>query len=167
MIVVLGEPIKKWECIYKVCEAVCCKIPREVTLLDIKRIVEATGKAPEDFISITTDKGYIIPFALKRRGGGCVFLGKNYRCVLHDTEAKPILCRMYPFMLHKIVYGDEPMLFINPVPDCPGYGKGQAFTQKHLAEIKKQGQIYVTELRKIARYRHQGINPKEILQKEL
>jgi Fe-S-cluster containining protein len=164
MIVVLGSPIKNWECIYETCEAFCCKIPREVTVLDIKRIVESTGKPPEDFISITT--GYV-PYTLKRKDGKCVFLTKNYRCVLHDLGAKPILCKMYPFMLQKIVYGDEPIMFIKPVSDCPGYGKGPLFTKEMLNEIKKQGQTYVAELRKIARYRKQGLKPKEILQKEL
>jgi len=164
MIVVLGKSIKNWECIYETCEAFCCKTQREITLLDIKRIVESTGKQPEDFISITNGP---VPYTLKRKDGKCVFLMENYQCVLHDLGAKPILCRMYPFMLQKIVYGDEPIMFIKPVSDCLGYGKGPLFTKENLDEIKKQGQMYVAELRKIARYRNQGVKPEEILQKEL
>lgn len=81
--------------------------------------------------------------------------------------AKPILCKMYPFMLQKIVYGDEPIMLIKPVSDCPGYGRGPPFTKENLDEIKKQGQIYVAELRKIAKYRKQGVTPREIIDKEL
>lgn len=164
MIVVLGNSIKNWKCIYESCEAFCCKTRRGVTLLDIKRIVESTGKPLEEFISITTDH---VPYTLKRKDGKCVFLMENYQCELHDLGAKPILCKMYPFMLQKIVYGDEPIMFIKPVSDCPGYGKGPLFTEEDLNEIKKHGQIYVAELRKIARYRKQEVTPQEIIEKEL
>lgn len=164
MIVVLGKPVKNWKCTYEVCEASCCKIQREVTISDIKRIVELTGKKPGDFISITS--GYM-PYALKRKDGKCVFLRNNYQCDLHDLEAKPILCKMYPFMLQKIAYGDEPIMFIKPVADCPGYGEGPLFTEEILSDIRKQGQTYVIELRKMAGYRNQGIKPEEIMQKEL
>ena len=164
MIVVLGRSIKNWKCVYESCEASCCKTQREVTVLDIKRIVESTGKQPEEFISITTNH---VPYALKRKDGRCVFLMEKYQCALHDLGAKPILCKMYPFMLQKIIYGDEPIMFIKPVSDCPGYEKGPLFTKEDLDEIKRQGQIYVAELRKIARYRKQGLKPKEILQREL
>ncbi|KYH40452.1 MAG: putative Fe-S oxidoreductase [Candidatus Bathyarchaeota archaeon B63] len=164
MIVLLGKPIKNWECIYEDCEASCCRTRREITLLDIKRIVEATGKQPEDFVSITT--GYI-PYTLKRKDGKCVFLTENYQCVLHDSGAKPILCKMYPFMLQKILYGDEPIMFISPVQDCPGYGRGPPFTKETLDEIKRQGKVYLAELRRIARYKKRRVRLEEILQKEL
>lgn len=167
MVVILGEPVKKWKCIYKVCKASCCKIPRKLTLSDIKKIAEKTGRAPEDFVSITKDEDRGIPFVLKRKGDECIFLGKDYQCELHDKGAKPLLCRMYPFMLHKIIYGDEPVMLIKRIPECPGYGEGSTLTEEFLDEIKRQGQTYVTELRKIIKYRQQGINPEEIIQKKL
>ena len=74
---------------------------------------------------------------------------------------------MYPFMLQKIVYGDESIMLIKLVSDCPRYGRGPLFTKENLDEIKKQGQIYVAELRKIAKYRKQGVTPREIIDKEL
>jgi len=58
-------------------------------------------------------------------------------------------------------------MFIKPVSDCPSYTGGPPFTKEILEEIKKQGQIYVAELRKIAKYGKQGLKPEEILRKEL
>ncbi len=167
MIVVLGGPIARWKCTYKACEAACCKTPRELTLSDIKAVVETTGMAAEDFVSIEASKNHGIPFILKREKDKCIFLGKEHHCELHNKGAKPLLCKMYPFMLDKVNFGDEPIMFIKPVLNCPGYGKGQTFSKKQLNEIKKQGQAYITELRKIMRYRNQGIKPKEIIKKEL
>ena len=37
-----------------------------------------------------------------RKDGACVFLGENNRCRIHaryGAEAKPLACRLYPFVL--------------------------------------------------------------------
>jgi len=167
MVMVAGEPVERWRCNYQVCQAACCRIERGLTLLDIKEIVKATRKAPQEFVTLSTVEGPSLPLVLKRRGGGCIFLEQDHGCALHNTGAKPLLCRMYPFLLSRIIPADEPMMVITPAADCPGYGTGPVLEKSFMNEIRRYGRLYVNELRRILRYRNQGVEPKEILRREL
>ena len=86
--------------------------PGEITVL-----AACTGSAPGDFTEpypepVRTEQGGSITFewCLKRTPGGCIF-HDGVRCTVY--EARPWICRTYPFMLT----GDE--LVIAP---CEGLG---------------------------------------------
>jgi len=167
LLMVLGEPLKKWKCTYKSCGALCCKVRREVTPTDVRRIIQATGMSPEKFTSISADESRRIPFTLKRRRGNCIFLGEKYECQLHRLNAKPILCRMYPFLLKRVIYADELIMQIKPAEGCPGYGKGPRFGRKAEREVAANARAFIKDLRKVAQQRRQGIKPEEILKRVL
>ncbi|MGQ9469890.1 MAG: YkgJ family cysteine cluster protein [Nitrososphaerales archaeon] len=162
MIVVLGKPVERWKCTYEVCNALCCKMEREIMPKDIEKIAQVTGRRVDNFV-VVSDEESSIPFKLKRINDKCIFLLDDLRCELHDLNAKPILCQMYPFLIQKITYGDEPIMYINPVPECPGYGIGPNLDKETLDQIVKKGQIFIDEIRKIAQFRLKGKRPEEIL----
>jgi Fe-S-cluster containining protein len=162
MLMVLGKPFERWKCVYKSCRARCCRIDRELTPLDIRRISEETGKPYEDFVEVAPRKNKM-PFLLKRTKGKCVFLGPDYKCELHRVKAKPLLCQMYPFLLSKVIYADELIMEISPVEDCPGYGKGPRFGKKAQRLLAANARVYLSELGNVASQRRRGMTPEGIL----
>ncbi|MFH1328279.1 MAG: YkgJ family cysteine cluster protein [Candidatus Bathyarchaeota archaeon] len=165
MLMIVGEPVKRWHCEYSACKALCCKLKRELTLSDIKKITEVTGKKTSEFVTVATNHKGVVPFTLKKTKGKCVFLGKDYKCQIHKSDAKPTLCQIYPFLLQKILYGDEPIMVIKPAEDCSGIGKGPKFDEKTLKKIAENAQAYITEVRKIVRLKQQGLGAEDILKK--
>lgn len=166
MIIVLGKPVGRWACIYDACGAKCCRMEREITPSDVRRIVRATGSRVEDF-ALVSDEDATMPFKLKRMNGKCAFLLDDQKCRLHDLDAKPVLCQMYPFLIHKITYGDEPIMEIDPVPECPGYGVGPPLSQEALDQIKKKGHTFMDEVREVVRAKRRGKRPREIIEEAL
>ncbi len=161
MLMILGEPIKRWRCIYRACEARCCRLRRELTLTDIRRITDKTGLPPAKFVKIVANQ--TVPFTLRRRGGRCVFLGKNFKCQLHDLNAKPILCKIYPLLLRRVIYGDEPIFEATLAEACPGIGKGPTFYQEAVKTVTANAQAYISGLREIIRLRQQGLTAEGLL----
>jgi Fe-S-cluster containining protein len=92
------------------CDANCCKsYIITVTAFDILRVMEKTGRGPDEFATLhqarllafdpdTTldmeDDSWV--YLLGFRSHPCVFLQKN-RCAIHDCA--PLSCRRYPFQL--------------------------------------------------------------------
>gem|GEM_PF-1660830 len=164
MIVVLGQPIERWSCIYVNCQAFCCRFSRELTPRDIKEIMEKTGRKPEDFVEFSSGP---MPFKLKLVNGKCIFLNEDFSCSLHTLNAKPLLCKIYPFMLDKVYYGEEPIVQLAPVKECPGYEVGEKLGEEFFSELSKTIADYLAELRKVASLRKAGLSPREILEKLL
>jgi Fe-S-cluster containining protein len=94
------------------CDAKCCKTYTiTVTAFDVLRVVEKTGKKPEEFATLhelrilsydpdqvidTTDGcGY---YLLGFKSHPCVFLGKDNLCTIH--EHAPMSCRRYPYQVN-------------------------------------------------------------------
>lgn len=90
------------------CDANCCKTyTLTATAFDILRIMEATGRKPEEFATLhparllsfdpdmTLDmEGDNWAYLLGLKSHPCVFLSKN-QCPIHS--AAPLSCRRYPF----------------------------------------------------------------------
>lgn len=162
MIVILGETVERWSCIYADCKALCCRASRELTPRDVKLISEKTGLNYSKFLTLSSGA---MPFKLKLVGGKCVFLGEDYGCSLHSLNAKPLLCRIYPFMLSKVHYGDEPIMQLSPVKECPGYGFGEKLDDAFLTEVSKVINEYLSELRRVISLKKSGLGPEEVLRK--
>jgi len=162
---VVGEPVKRWKCAYKACEALCCRMERELTLKDIREISKAAGKKVEDFVQVKPNRRGAVPFTLKRKRGRCVFLQENFQCQLHPLGAKPSLCRIYPFLLSRVIYGDEPILEVRPAQDCPGIGRGPRFGEEAVKTVAESAKNYLEGLREVVKLSRRGLKPEEILEK--
>lgn len=138
---------------------------RELTLKDIRKISENTGMRLENFVQIKPNKKTSVPFTLKRKKGKCVFLRENFQCQLHLLGVKPSLCRIYPFLLSRVIYGDEPILEVKPAQDCPGIGKGARFGEEAVKAVAESAKNYLEGLREVVKLSRQGLKPKEILEK--
>ena len=165
MLLVVGEPVKRWTCAYKACQALCCRQNRELTLKDIEKIAKATGMKKEDFIRVNPKKRSS-PFILKKKGGKCVFLKKSFQCQLHSIKAKPILCQTYPFLLSRVIHGDEPILEVKLAKDCPGLGKGPSFGDKSVRTVAENTKNYLDGLREVAKLSQQGVTPNQMLKQK-
>ena len=104
---------------------------RHVLLLksEAERISKKTGKEICEFaIEVSGFEPYIYEIKKPETVGKCCFL-VNSKCTIY--EARPIICRFYPFEL--INLGDENYLF-SFTTKCPGIGKGsnleRAFFEK-------------------------------------
>ena len=89
----------RWRCVR--CTRSCRDLPgrtRNILLAqsDIKRITGSTKLTAKEFS--VSSRG-LFPYVRKMRklGGRCVFL-KDSRCSIY--EARPLICRFYPFSLH-------------------------------------------------------------------
>ena len=164
LIVILGQPVEKWNCIYTECQALCCRLSRALTPKDIKNIREKTGKKLDDFVETTSGP---MPFRLKLVDGKCVFLNEDFSCKLHPLNAKPLLCKIYPFLLDKVFYGEEPIVQLAPVKECPGYGVGEKLDDAFFSELSKIVGEYLEELRRVVSLKKSGLSPREILERLL
>lgn len=154
MVLIYGEEIKKWSCFFRECKAKCCESGRELTYGDVERISKALNIAKESFLeSIEDEKGI---FRLKSREEKCIFLEKDYTCKLHALNAKPILCRMYPFRFNGIIYADEAILKIKIMKACPYLGKGEEITEEFEKKIEELGNQFVKELEEYLKKKHEN-----------
>ncbi|RMF89945.1 MAG: YkgJ family cysteine cluster protein [Methanobacteriota archaeon] len=163
MVLVYGEPITRWSCMFTECSARCCRAGREATIRDVKRISEGTGLKAEDFLENHQDRGGL--FHLKGRGGRCIFLGDDLRCSLHEKGLKPIFCQMYPFKFKGIIYADDLVLKVEATKDCPTIGKGDVLTEDFEIAIESLGNRFLKDIEDFIRLRSQGLSFDEILAK--
>ncbi len=163
MVLIYSAPLEKWRCIYKKCSAQCCQGGREVTAGDVRRIAKATGFDPASFAELHDEKGL---FRLKSKANGCIFLRSDFSCKLHGKEAKPLLCRMYPFKFDGIIYSDEIVLKVKAVDGCPGFGKGKKLNADFEANIEELGNRFVKEIKDYLKLKHEGKEAEEILRTE-
>ncbi|GBE19168.1 flagellin N-methylase [archaeon BMS3Abin16] len=161
MVLVYGEPIKRWSCEFTECGALCCKAGREVTIGDIKRITCATGKNPEDFLESLESKGGL--FHLKGKGDRCIFLADDLSCSLHEKGAKPIFCQMYPFKFDGIIYADDLILKVRPAHNCPTIGKGEELTEDFEIAIESLGNRFLRDIEDFIRLKSEGLDFAAIL----
>ena len=77
MLLVVGEPVKRWTCDYNTCQALCCRQNRELTLKDIEKIAKATGMKKEDSVSNRALKGRIPFWTIDQIGSRITSRTKN------------------------------------------------------------------------------------------
>ena len=129
--IIFLEKVESWECLYNECNARCCSEGIELTLEDVERISEKHS----DFFRV--EDGRIL---LKGNNGKCIFLQNDLKCGIE--EIKPVACRLLPFVIHEVRYGDEPFIKLKLVVDCPGVGNGDAVD---LDEIEKYATLFLHE----------------------
>lgn len=78
---------------------------------------------------------------MKKQSGKCVFLSENL-CSIY--EARPIICRFYPFSLKSI---DENMYIFSSTKECPGIGKGPFLQQEYFRQLFGEFQKAMNEKR--------------------
>jgi Fe-S-cluster containining protein len=112
---------------------------------DVMQLVKATGKRPLEFLEfLTPDEidgvdeddatwleagGERYLMALQRDSvAGCVFLDREARaCSVY--EARPILCRLYPFKLYETRDGEFNGFGLHKDVGCPRHRDGSVDTQ--------------------------------------
>jgi Fe-S-cluster containining protein len=161
MVLVYGEPIKRWSCEFTECGALCCKSGREVTIRDIKKISEGTGMSPEEFLEDLTSRGGL--FHLKGEDDRCNFLAKDRSCKLHEKGLKPLFCQMYPFKFDGIIYADDLILKVRPARNCPTIGKGEELTEDFEITIESLGNRFLRDIEDFIRLRSEGLDFAAIL----
>jgi Fe-S-cluster containining protein len=162
MVLVYGEPITRWSCVFTECSAKCCKAGREVTIRDIKKISEGMNLKPEEFLEDLSNKGGL--FHLKSKEGRCVFLAGDLTCTLHENGLKPIFCQMYPFKFDGIIYADDLVLKVRTTKDCPTIGKGEDLNQDFEITIEALGNRFLRDIEDFIRLKSQGRDFEEIIQ---
>ncbi|MEE8358876.1 MAG: hypothetical protein V3R82_05650 [Candidatus Hydrothermarchaeales archaeon] len=163
MVIVYGNPIKNWKCIFKECKALCCHAAREATGRDLKRISEGMGLKPEEFADLDEKRGL---FTLKGKDGRCIFVQDDFGCQLHAKGIKPILCQMYPFRFDGLIYSDDILLKIKVREACLGLGTGKDLDEDFEIRIEELGNKFVKDIRDYLRLKAEGKSFDEIL-KEL
>jgi Fe-S-cluster containining protein len=135
----------------------CCR-GRHVylTLNDIERIAK-TGKDPQDFVTFSVE-GNKIHFVLNVREWdlGCVFHDpETGKCTIH--EVRPIICRIYPFMVSRKPLGVEgekafeyrgEKLWLYYDESCPGINAEEPETTITPEEIAELGLEFEREFEK-------------------
>jgi len=129
MIVFLDE-VEKWVCVYQECDAKCCSEGVELTLEDYERISEKHS----DF-AVFEDS-----LRLKGKNGKCIFLREDLKCEVESY--KPIACKLLPFVIEEVKYGDEAFIKLKLVVDCPGMGRG---SKVNIEEIEKLATKFLHE----------------------
>lgn len=167
MIDIISEKeIKKWKCTYKDCKALCCEHPPLITIGSIRRICDALNTKPEKFVHTSEDKPGLFRLKTREKDGRCYFSNDNYSCELHKIDKHPLVCRMLPFKFAGLVYGDEIILKLNAMEECPGYGKGDDFDEKPKEKIEQWASRFTRELEGYVRLKHLGLSFDEILKRD-
>jgi len=120
------------------------------TPFDVRRIALETGEDPYDFVEFLSpeeiedvpksdptwlecdDDRYLMALRRhekpgKRRHNGCYFLDqKTKKCSIY--EARPILCRLFPFKLHETRDGDFKAFTLHKDIACPKDTQGTMAT---------------------------------------
>lgn len=131
VMIIFLEKVENWECLYTECSARCCSEGIELTFEDVKRISERHT----DFFRIDDSK-----IILKGKDGRCIFLRDDLKCEIEDI--KPVACRLLPFIIHEVRYGDEPFIKLKLVVDCPGVEHG---SNVDLGEIERNATLFLHE----------------------
>lgn len=149
---------------------------------DVVRIVKATGLSPRVFLDFLTPdditevekndptwlkcNGRRYLMAIKRcPGPRCFFLDRNRRiCTIY--EARPILCRLYPFKLHTTRSGAFRAFSLHKDVECPRHRDGKIPVQPLYdlyLEDRKHQEDYVEMVRVFNRKRTPGRRPEDFI----
>jgi len=148
LIVYTPYRIERFTCLYKECRAKCCTPGRVITSRGKERISEVTGLKPEEFIESEAGKGL---FRLKGKQDRCIFLKDDFSCSLHNLDAKPLSCQMYPFLFDGVIYSDEIVLKVGAAEECPGIGIGEDVDEDFELRIEALGNKFVREIEEYIR----------------
>lgn len=161
MISIKGK-IDTWECIFRECNAACCKPPR-ITIGDVKRILVSTGLKPTEFLDPSNSEWDGL-FRVKGNRIRCIFLKYDYSCKLHGKNSKPIFCQMFPFRFDGITYADEIILKIKLADNCPGCGRGKKIGEEFMLNIEELGSKFIREIEEYLKAKSAGKTFEEILE---
>lgn len=137
----MGQDIVHFKCHH--CNHCCTEVVCLPTPWDVIRIVRDTGANPIRFLEwLTPDElegvfkndstwlrvdGEKYMMALRRGARGCHFLDKRTRkCTIYD--ARPLLCRLYPFKLHETRAGEFAGFSLHTDVGCPRHRDGAVAT---------------------------------------
>lgn len=164
------EEVEVWSCPYEECGALCCEGSRELTHMDVRRIADSTGEDWEDFARFDEEEKI---FKMKTDGENqCVFLD-GLECSIHGErydepklkgEAEPIVCRILPFMVEDVSYGDEPILYLGSLDECPGYGEGKPLDEEFNSRIEDLASQFLQEQHEMLKQLKAGKTPAEIVE---
>ena len=139
------------------CGHCCTDVVCLPTPWDVIRIVRETGEDPHEFLEFLDPdeisgvakndptwlemNGKRFIMALRRGKRGCYFLKKNSKkCSIY--EARPILCRLYPFKLQETRFGKFKGFSLHKDVGCPKHRDGSAETaalyRRYLEDDKHQ-----------------------------
>jgi lysine-N-methylase len=134
--------IQNWDC--HGCTTYCREYVVHVTDAEMSRIEEQGWSKRPEFAGVPLFKreGRWRPrWSLNHKDGGCVFLGEGGRCRIHEqfgSAAKPLACRIYPFVL--VPAGDHWQFGLRFA--CPSVARGEGRpVNQHLAEIREYAAI--------------------------
>jgi Fe-S-cluster containining protein len=122
------------------CAALCCKLGGPELLEHDAKKIEATGYKRKDFLEQTKKTGFNLIRAIgalkTREDGSCIFLTQNsnkshINCSIY--EVRPVLCRIYPFMIESL---DQKKMAIKFIPCCKGLNnpEGKILDEKFFSE---------------------------------
>jgi Fe-S-cluster containining protein len=135
------------------CNHCCTEVICLPTPWDVIRIVRATGQDPYEFLDWVTHEdideiskndptwlecgGDRYMMALRRHGDRCHFLDKETRyCTIY--EARPILCRLYPFKVTEYADGTFKGFVLHEDVGCPRHRDG-------VVQVKPLYDLYVKD----------------------
>ena len=114
--------------------ALCCKDTekrtRKILLLkeEARRISDTTLENIGNFAERTKESEPYVN-VMRKHGGECHFLREG-SCSIY--EARPIVCRFYPFKLENL--GNDRYIF-SYTSECPGIGKGPLLQEPFFKEL--------------------------------
>jgi Fe-S-cluster containining protein len=137
----MGKKFVKFACHH--CSHCCTDVVCLPTPWDVIRIVKHTKQHPLEFLDFLTPEeiedvdhddptwlranGEKYVMALKRGRRGCFFLNKKTKhCTIY--EARPILCRLYPFELQESKKGKFKGFSLHKDVGCPRHRDGKVRT---------------------------------------
>jgi Fe-S-cluster containining protein len=177
----MGKNIVRFSC--HNCNHCCRDVVCLPTPWDVIRIVKHTGLSPHEFLEFLSpeeisevedndptwlevdDDQYMM--ALRREEGtGCFFLNNDTRlCGIYD--ARPILCRLYPFRVHETREGEFVKFSLHEDVGCPRHRDGIVHTQPlydlYVVDCAHQ-QDYEDLVRVFNRKRYEGKRPEDFVQ---
>jgi len=147
--------LQNWDC--QGCANCCHEYRIFVSDAERERIV-AQHWSPEELAGlpalVTEGRGSAAGWRLNHRAdGACVFLGDTGRCRIHERfggDAKPLACRVYPFVL--VPVGDHWRVSLRYTCPAAAAGQGRAFGE-HAAELR----AYATEIEQSEKQGHQQV----------
>ena len=133
----MGKKKVRFNCTH--CGHCCTDVICLPTPWDVKRVARMTGESPNKFLEfVTADEigevedsdptwlecqGERYLMALRRGKKGCFFLDKkSLYCRIYD--ARPILCRLYPFKLNETRKGEYKSFTLHSDVGCPRHTDG-------------------------------------------
>jgi len=138
----MGRDTVQFKCHH--CNHCCTEVVCLPTPWDVVRIVKQTGANPYEFLEFLAPdeisevaksdptwldcNGNRFIMALRRDERGCHFLDKKTRfCSIY--EARPILCRLYPFKLQETRDGKFKGFVLHSDVGCPRHRDGEVPTK--------------------------------------